>query len=462
MGSIKTPFIIAAAMPINGHVVPIRAIAGNLVERGYDVTMVTGSSFRAKIEELGISFEPITGYGDVIEEEFDTRFAERRNYDGVARIIYDMEHIFVKSMPSQHEAIQKVLEEKNKQDPDRSTVVVYDWMFLGVVPSLCGAPGIRPTGAVAIGTSIFALPGPGIFPIGTGIIADYSEEGKLKAEEMNQFASAALERPTSVFYNLLKELGATPNAESMLEEPIVSTDRYIHTCMPEVEYPRSNMPAHVVFCGGLPKQEVPKTFKWPSWWDEITTNPNKATIVMVSQSTLANDLHDIAGPTLQGLKDRPNTIVILNLSTPDQVVPEDIDIPANTRVGYVLFDDILPYCDAWVLNFGYGAFQHGITNAVPMVGSGHTEDRADVAARAEWTGIAVNLRNGLTPPTPEVVKDAVEEVLTNPKYKKRVTELSMKAKDYDVYGIIVKVIDTLGTGTYEKLNDKMAANYQAR
>jgi hypothetical protein len=38
----------------------------------------------------------------------------------------------------------------------------------------------------------------------------------------------------------------------------------------------------------------------------------------------------------------------------------------------------------------------------------------------------------------------------------------MKAKDYDVYGIIVKVIDTLGTGTYEKLNDKMAANYQAR
>jgi UDP:flavonoid glycosyltransferase YjiC (YdhE family) len=128
----------------------------------------------------------------------------------------------------------------------------------------------------------------------------------------------------------------------------------------------------------------------------------------------------------------------------------------------VLFDEILPYCDAWVLNFGYGAFQHGITNAVPMVGSGHTEDRADVAARAEWTGIAVNLRNGITPPTPEVVKDAVEEVLKNPKYKKRVTELSIKAKDYDVYGIIAKTIDTLGSGTFEKLNDQLAANYQAR
>jgi UDP:flavonoid glycosyltransferase YjiC (YdhE family) len=462
MGSIKTPFVIAAAMPFSGHVVPIRAIAGNLVERGYDVTMVTGSSFGAKIEELGISFEPITGYGDFIEEDFDTRFAERANYEGPAKMIYDMEHIFAKSMPSQHAAIQKVLKEKKEQDPDRSTVAIYDWLFFGLLPSLCGAPGIRPTGAVVIGTSILDLPGPGVFPLGTGILPDYSEEGKLKAEEVNKLAVAALALPSSVFYNLFRELGATPKAESMLREPILSTDRYIHTSLPEVEYPRSNMPAHIMFCGGLPKQKMPKISKWPIWWDEITTNPNNATIVMVSQSTLANDLHDIAGPTLQALKDRPNTIVILNLSTPDQVVPEDIEIPTNTRVGYVLFDEILPYCDAWVLNFGYGAFQHGITNAVPMVGSGHTEDRADVAARAEWTGIAVNLRNGITPPTPEVVKDAVEEVLKNPKYKKRVTELSIKAKDYDVYGIIAKTIDTLGSGTFEKLNDQLAANYQAR
>jgi hypothetical protein len=85
-------------MPLNGHVVPIRAIAGNLVERGYDVTMVTGSSFRAKFEELGISFEPVTGYGDFIDEDFDTRFAERANYEGPAKMIYDMEHIFAKSM----------------------------------------------------------------------------------------------------------------------------------------------------------------------------------------------------------------------------------------------------------------------------------------------------------------------------------------------------------------------------
>jgi len=216
------------------------------------------------------------------------------------------------------------------------------------------------------------------------------------------------------------------------------------------------MPAHITFCGGLPPQKVKKMSKYPSWWDEITTNPTNATIVMVSQSTLANDLHDIAGPTLLALKDRPNTIVVLDLSTPDQVIPDDIEIPANARVGYVLFDEILPYCDVWVLNFGYGAYQHGIMNGVPMVGSGHTEDRADVAARAEWCGIAVNLRNGITPPTPEVVKDAVEEVLTNPKYKKRVMELSKKAKEYDVYGIITKTIDTLGTGKFEKLNDKIA------
>lgn len=258
-------------------------------------------------------------------------------------------------------------------------------------------------------------------------------------------AAEPLQVPTSIFINLMKEMGVQPRDESILGSLIMSADRYIHTSLPELEYPRS-LPPNIIFGGGLPNQKAKKWTKWPNWWSEITTNPQEATIIMVSQSTLANDLHDIVGPTLEGLKDRPNTIVVLNLSTPDQEVPEDIEIPANARVGYVPYDEVLPYCQAWALNFGYGAFQHGIANAVPMVGSGHTEDRGEVAARVEWAGIGVNLRNGLTPPTPAAVKDAIEEVLTNPKYKAKLTELSIKSKGYDLCSIIAENADALAAG----------------
>jgi hypothetical protein len=114
MVSNKKPFIVTAAASLGGHVVPIRAVAANLVERGYDVTMVTGSAYRESIEALGITFEPFIGYADFIDPDINKWFPERSNYDGPARIMWDLEHIFTYSIPSQHEALQRVFRQKKE------------------------------------------------------------------------------------------------------------------------------------------------------------------------------------------------------------------------------------------------------------------------------------------------------------------------------------------------------------
>jgi UDP:flavonoid glycosyltransferase YjiC (YdhE family) len=50
--------------------------------------------------------------------------------------------------------------------------------------------------------------------------------------------------------------------------------------------------------------------------------------------------------------------------------------------------------------------------------AGATEEKPEVCMRGEWAGIAVNLRTGT--PSVEQVRDGVDKILADPKYKARV------------------------------------------
>lgn len=73
-------------------------------------------------------------------------------------------------------------------------------------------------------------------------------------------------------------------------------------------------------------------------------------------------------------------------------------------------DDLLPHCKVLVTNGGYGAFQHTISNRTPLVIAGAGEEKPEVAARAKWVAIGINLRTGS--PKPEQVRTAVERLST--------------------------------------------------
>ena len=53
---------------------PIRAIAKELIARGFEVTFVTGSSYTKIIEDIGATHVPLEGYCDFTEKDADARF----------------------------------------------------------------------------------------------------------------------------------------------------------------------------------------------------------------------------------------------------------------------------------------------------------------------------------------------------------------------------------------------------
>jgi UDP:flavonoid glycosyltransferase YjiC (YdhE family) len=86
------------------------------------------------------------------------------------------------------------------------------------------------------------------------------------------------------------------------------------------------------------------------------------------------------------------------------------------------------------MNAGYGGFIHGVTNGVPMVLGGGTEDKPEVSARGEFAGVAVNLRTGA--PSKEQVADAVSKVFADSKFKERVVEIKKENEELDALSSI--------------------------
>lgn len=58
------PLVLICSTPVSGHIIPMLAIAKQLVARGYHVTFVSGSGYRQQAEAAGASFVPVQGYGD--------------------------------------------------------------------------------------------------------------------------------------------------------------------------------------------------------------------------------------------------------------------------------------------------------------------------------------------------------------------------------------------------------------
>ncbi|KAH7384809.1 hypothetical protein BKA64DRAFT_681472 [Cadophora sp. MPI-SDFR-AT-0126] len=280
-------------------------------------------------------------------------------------------------------------------------------------------------------------------PFGPGLPPDSSPEGRqrnvaMKKQVWEQFFSNV----TKCWNDMMVEVGAEPGIEDALDATYLAPDRYIQMCVPSAEYPRSDAPDSIRFGGGLPKGSRDPMKDPPTWWSEVVDNKEKKDIIFVCQGTIALRYNELIIPTMEALKDRPNTLLIVALGKKGASLPADISIPANTRViDFIPFDDLLPHCAAFVTNGGYGGFQHAISNGTPIITAGAGEDKPEVCARAEWSGMGFNLK---TPtPTQEAILDAVDEVTSNSKYRTRAKEMEAEMGTFDPVDIIVNNIEEL-------------------
>ncbi|TGO40177.1 hypothetical protein BHYA_0041g00440 [Botrytis hyacinthi] len=440
------PLLLVCSNPVSGHFAPCKIIAKVLIERGYEVTILTGSQFGPGIEAIGATFVPLEGYSNFNDSPNGVakKWPVRETLQGPAQMLFDMEHIFLNSMPSQFQSVQKALKLMTDKDPGRSIIIMQDIIFTGVFPLLMGAPGIKPTAVISLGITPIVLSSPDVPPMGSGLFPDSSPEGRERNQAMHaHMQNGPFLHITQLFHHQFEVCGAKNPGLFFLDAPYLLPDRVIQLCTRSVEYPRTDLPKTLVFSGGLPKghRDVVNTTH-PSWWDEVTTNASKKRIVFVSQGTVALNYGDLIIPTIKAFADHDNTIVIAALGVKGASLPDSVTIPKNAYVeDFIPFDDILPYCDVFITNGGYGGFQHGLSNGVPMVMGGDSEDKPENCARCEWIGVGVNLKTAR--PDAEFLRGEVEKVLADEKYKKKVEEIKKEMESMDPIGIIETQIKEL-------------------
>ncbi|MGU3502983.1 glycosyltransferase [Mycobacterium sp. C31M] len=401
--------ILIASCPPVGHISPLLNVARGLVARGDRVTVLTSARHAAKIRAVGAEPRPLPMAADYDDSAFDAELPGRAETCGVKRINFDVERVFVRPMPHQFNALQELLAD-NHYD-----AILTDAFFLGTMPYLLDPTVARPP-IISYSTTPLFLASRDTAPGGPGITPMPGAIGRLRNRLLNVLTHHVLLRPAHQAANRMLTAMGLPELPVFVLDCAVLADRVIVPTIPEFEYHRSDLPDHVRFVGAvmpLPSDD----FMPPSWWDVLSSS---RPVVHVTQGTVDNaDLSRLVEPTITALADEDVTVVVTTGGRPLSQLR--VPLPANTHVAeYLPHDVLLPAVDVMVTNGGYGAVQRALSDGVPLVVAGETEDKPEVAARVEYFRVGINLRTG-TPASADI-RHAVRTILDDGRYRERARE----------------------------------------
>ncbi|GIF76860.1 glycosyltransferase [Asanoa siamensis] len=408
--------VIVGATPFEGHVSPVLTVAGDLVRRGHEVVVYTGSRFAERARATGARFRPLPPQADVDDGQLGTLFPERAALPpGPAQLSFDFENFFLGQLPAQMCGLRSLRAEFP------ADVVIGELGFWSIpVLSLHTAREHRPT-LVTLGA----------IPLLLG--------GGDDAEARQAFAGLQKFGETT-----LASLGVRLT-DFLFDAPFQRTDHYLQLTVPSFEYPRDDLPAHLRFVGALPPTRGGE-FAEPSWWPELSDG---RPVVVVTQGTVANtDLTELVVPTVRALADL-DVLVVAATARPDgpEVVRRELGgvVPANVRLaGYVPFDRLLPHAAVLVTNGGYGGVQTALHHGVPLVVAGASEDKPEVAARVAWSGTGLDLGTGR--PADSEVSAAVRKVLFDPGYRAQAGTMAREMARYDPLRAIADIVEASARG----------------
>jgi len=157
-------------------------------------------------------------------------------------------------------------------------------------------------------------------------------------------------------------------------------------------------------------------------------------IVLVTQGTVEKDVTKLLVPTLEALKEDTDTLIICTTGgSQTKQLKKQYDQLNIIIEDFIPFDDVMPYSDVYISNGGYGGVLLGIKHNLPMVVAGVHEGKNEICARVGYFKYGINLKT--EKPAPSQIRDAVNEVLTNPDFKANVVRLASEMESYDTYAL---------------------------
>ncbi|GLY29191.1 nucleotide disphospho-sugar-binding domain-containing protein [Kineosporia sp. NBRC 101731] len=420
--------VIVAATPLAGHTSPMLQIAAALVTAGHEVTFLGGERYTGSVKEAGAQMVALTGKADYDDRRFDEFFPNRASTPpGPPQLNLDLRQVFGDPLVQQHLQLQALL----AQDPEQTLIT--DLMFLGAWPSALGV-GLRPRRWISLAmTPLY------VASVDTSMLGPVPVEPGGDQAAANLAATAAFDAMLEPGFSHVRDLIAGLGGDLSRVTGYIATayslpDIVAQPTVPELEFPRSDLPEHITYVGPLPMTTV-DAWTPPSWWSELGSRP----VVAVTQGTLSNhDLSSLVEPTLTALADEDVLVVVaLGGRAVDEIAEKS---PANARVeSFVPFDRLLPHADVLVTNGGYGGVQVSLAAGCPVVVAGTTEDKPATAARVTYSGTGVDL--GTDTPAPEQIRDAVRAILADPGYQERVDAMREAYSRYDSLALIVAMVE---------------------
>lgn len=391
--------------PLSGHVMPMVRIGAHLAGLGHEITVLTGADHHATAEAAGLRVAPVPVAATDAPSGGRAWLPAllRRYLAGRA----ELRSMFVAPMHDQYQVVSRLLA------AEQFDAVLTDVGFTGVLPLLLGTRS-RPS-ILVCNVSPLTLSSRDTPPFGMGWAPQPNEDYR----PMTAFAHRVLFRGVqNDFDRALRSAGAE-QAPMFVAEWLRAADGVLQLSVPGLEYPRSDLPDNVSFVGPvLPITD--REFARPSWWGELT---GRRTVVHVTQGTFDNaDPTRLLLPTLQGLADRDDLLVVASTGRRDTRALRDL-APANAVVTeWVPYAELMPHVDVVVTNGGFGGVHHALSHGVPLVVAGETSDKSEVAARVDYAGVGVNVGTGS--PSAAQVAAAVERVLGEPGYRSAARRLS--------------------------------------
>ncbi|KAK3669671.1 hypothetical protein LTR78_010423 [Recurvomyces mirabilis] len=448
MGSISSPTIdpdvhlVISACPGYGHIRPLRSMAQSLSSVGVPMTFITASHFANSLTHIdGLEFVPLSGKANYTMDRLNDYFLDRANQPkGPFQFLWDLEHIFFGCLPEQHAALQSVI--TRPELARKKIILISDVSFTGPMPMMLESPGTRRVPLIGVSFFPIAVQSKDTAPFGMGL----PSQGEAKNMELNAQATAMLTPVRNVLDRVLEPF----NCQKPLPHPnpvdcwFLTPDLLLQLCIPAMETPRSDLRPNVRFIGtflGANSSRPP-----PDWFDDfvINSHSNHPLVIVSSGSLPGTDAADLILPTITACSTLPVRLIVCAVSVQK---PASFDLPENCRwAEWIPFELLLPHVNLVVNNGGYSAISQAFAEGIPMVVAGVTEDKAEATARAAATGAAVNLATQT--PGAEQIREAVEKVLGERRYKERAMELKEDFARCDAVGSMVQAINEMAEKFY--------------
>ncbi len=205
-------------------------------------------------------------------------------------------------------------------------------------------------------------------------------------------------------------LGLPPEHGAVLAAG-VCPDLHLQGGVPALEYPRRlPTPPGIHFLGSLYRR--PPGTAVPAWCADLGRDGRP--VVAITQGSLRRDVAELIDPTVRAMADEDCTLVVAAGS--ERGARQVRAIPTGRATvyaaAYVPYDALVAGASVFVTNGGWTGVTTALAHGVPVLQVGHTEEKADIGRRIEWSGCGLSLRRGRR--TPARIRRAIHDIRDDP------------------------------------------------